>query len=109
MLFRSPVKREHRHPIVRRAGSPQLLSWETGSKPANRAFERMARWYHFHAFYESRGRAEECAQMDETELRKHVLGAKKTERVVFAATPELKGALETVAQEKCASLSALLT
>ena len=47
--------------------------------------------------------------MDENELRKHVLGAKKTERIIFAATPELKEALETVAQEKCMSLSALLT
>ena len=47
--------------------------------------------------------------MDENELRKHVLGAKKTERIIFAATPELKEALETVAQEKCVSLSALLT
>ena len=46
--------------------------------------------------------------MDENELRKHVLGAKKTERIIFAATPELKEALETVAQEKCMSLSALL-
>lgn len=47
--------------------------------------------------------------MDENELRKHVLGAKKTERIIFAATPELKEALEKVAQEKCVSLSALLT
>lgn len=47
--------------------------------------------------------------MDENELRKHVLGAKKTERIIFAATPELKEALEMVAQEKCVSLSALLT
>ena len=47
--------------------------------------------------------------MDENELRKHVLGAKKTERIIFAATPELKEALETIAQEKCTSLSALLT
>lgn len=47
--------------------------------------------------------------MDEQELRKHVLGAKKTERIIFAATPEMKEALETIAQEKCVSLSALLT
>ena len=47
--------------------------------------------------------------MDENELRKHVLGAKNTERIIFSATPELKEALETVAQEKCMSLSALLT
>ena len=47
--------------------------------------------------------------MDENELRKHVLGAKKTERIIFAATPEMKEALERVAQEKCVSLPALLT
>lgn len=47
--------------------------------------------------------------MDENKLRKHVLGAKKTERIIFAATPEMKEALEVVAQEKCVSLSALLT
>lgn len=69
----------------------------------------MPRCYNFHNFYESHGHAEGCAHMDENELRKHVLGAKKTERIIFAATPELKEALETVAQEKCMSLSALLT
>lgn len=47
--------------------------------------------------------------MDEQELRKHVLGAKKTERIIFAATPEMKEALEAIAQERCVSLSALLT
>ncbi|WP_182050351.1 hypothetical protein [Changpingibacter yushuensis] len=47
--------------------------------------------------------------MDEQELRKRVLGAKKTERIIFAATPEMKETLETIAQEKCVSLSALLT
>lgn len=47
--------------------------------------------------------------MGEQELRKHVIGAKKTERIIFAATPELKQALETIAREKCVSLSALIT
>jgi hypothetical protein len=47
--------------------------------------------------------------MEEQELRKRVLGAKKTERIIIAATPELKEALETVAREKCVSLSALIT
>lgn len=69
----------------------------------------MPQCYNFHNFYESHGHAEGRAHMDENELRKHVLGAKKTERIIFAATPELKEALETVAQEKCMSLSALLT
>lgn len=69
----------------------------------------MVQWYNFHNFYESHGHAEGRAPMDENELRKHVLGAKKTERIIFAATPELKEALEKIAQEKCVSLSALLT
>ena len=69
----------------------------------------MPQCYNFHNFYESHGHAAGRAHMDENELRKHVLGAKKTERIIFAATPELKEALETVAQEKCMSLSALLT
>lgn len=47
--------------------------------------------------------------MGEQELRKHVLGGKKTERIIFAATPELKEALEAISREKCVSLSALLT
>lgn len=47
--------------------------------------------------------------MSEQELRKHILGAKKTERIIFAATPELKGALEAIVQEKCVSLSTLIT
>ena len=47
--------------------------------------------------------------MDGQKLKKHVLGSKKTERIIFAATPEMKEALETIAQEKCVSLSALLT
>lgn len=47
--------------------------------------------------------------MNEQELKKHVLGTRKTERIIFAATPEMKRALETVAREECASLSALLT
>lgn len=47
--------------------------------------------------------------MDEQDLRKHVLGAKKTERIIFAATPEMKSALERIAHEKCTSVSALLT
>ena len=46
--------------------------------------------------------------MDGQKLKKHVLGSKKTERIIFAATPEMKEALETIAQEKCVSLSALL-
>ena len=47
--------------------------------------------------------------MEDNELRKQLLQAKKTERIIFAATPELKVALETVAKEKCISVSALIT
>ena len=47
--------------------------------------------------------------MDESELRKRVLGGKKTERLVFAVTPEMKTAMEKVAEEECASVSAFLT
>ena len=47
--------------------------------------------------------------MDESELRKRVLGGQKTERLVFAVTPEMKTAMEKVAEEECASVSAILT
>ena len=47
--------------------------------------------------------------MDERTLRKHVLSGGKTERITFAATPEMKQALETVASEKNMSLSSLIT
>lgn len=46
--------------------------------------------------------------MDENELRKHVLAGKKTERVVFAVTPEMKSAIERIAKDRCTSVSALL-
>lgn len=47
--------------------------------------------------------------MDGHELRKHLLGSKKTERIIFAATPETKAALEVMAREQCVSVSALIT
>lgn len=47
--------------------------------------------------------------MDGKGLKKHVLGGKKTDRVIFATTPEMKEAIERVAEEKCVSVSALLT
>lgn len=47
--------------------------------------------------------------MGDNELRKRLLQSKKTERIIFAATPELKQALETVAKEQCISVSALIT
>lgn len=48
-------------------------------------------------------------KMDENELRKHVLVGKKTERLVFAVTPEMKAAMERIAEEKGTSVSAMLT
>lgn len=51
----------------------------------------------------------EDPSMDDSELRKKVLSGKKTDRIIFAVTPEMKSAIETVAQEKCVSVSALLT
>ena len=47
--------------------------------------------------------------MDDRELRQQLLGSKKTERIIFAATPELKAALEAVAKDRCVSVSALIT
>lgn len=49
------------------------------------------------------------SEMDENELRKQVLVGKKTERLVFAVTPEMKSAMERIADEKDTSISSLLT
>ncbi|MGI6217197.1 MAG: hypothetical protein ACOYIK_06245 [Coriobacteriales bacterium] len=46
--------------------------------------------------------------MDERKLRKHIFSGKKTERIIFAVTPEMKSAIETVADDECMSMSALL-
>ena len=46
--------------------------------------------------------------MDENELKKRMLNGKKTERLVFAVTTEMKHAIESIAEEKCMSVSALL-
>lgn len=47
--------------------------------------------------------------MDENKLRKRVLVGKKTERLVFAVTPEMKAAMERISEEKGTSVSAMLT
>lgn len=47
--------------------------------------------------------------MDKHDLRRHLLGSKKTERIIFAATPETKAALEAMARDRCVSVSALIT
>ena len=47
--------------------------------------------------------------MESNELRKYLLSGKKTERVIFAVTPETKEALEAIASDLCITVSALLT
>lgn len=47
--------------------------------------------------------------MSESSLRKRILVGKKTERLVFAVTPEMKLAMERVAEEKGTTVSAMLT
>ena len=47
--------------------------------------------------------------MESNELRKYLLSGKKTERVIFAVTPETKEALEVIASDLCITVSALLT
>lgn len=47
--------------------------------------------------------------MEEKQLRQRLLRSKKTERVIFAVTPETKTALEILAKDQCVSVSALIT
>ena len=47
--------------------------------------------------------------MDDHELKKFLLGNKKTERIIFAATPETKAALEAMARDRLTTVSALIT
>lgn len=47
--------------------------------------------------------------MDGRELKKRLLSGKKSERVAFAVTPEMKAALERITAEKCTNVSAMLT
>lgn len=46
--------------------------------------------------------------MEDTELRKRLLNGRKTERINFAVTPELKDAAATLAEERCTTVSALI-
>ena len=46
---------------------------------------------------------------DEKVLRKTVLNGKKSERIIFAVTPEMKDAVTQIAEEKCVSISAYIT
>lgn len=47
--------------------------------------------------------------MDGKTLRQKLLNGKKTERVIFAVTPEMKEALSAVAKDRCMSVSGFLT
>lgn len=48
-------------------------------------------------------------QMNEQELRKHILDKNKTERINFSVSPEMKATVDRVAEEKCTTVSVLLT
>lgn len=42
-------------------------------------------------------------------MRKAILNGKKSERIIFAVTPEMKKAISEVAEEECLSVSAYIT
>ena len=46
--------------------------------------------------------------MDETELKQTLLNGKKTERIIFAVTPDLKQAVMAMAKQDCVSASAFM-
>lgn len=46
--------------------------------------------------------------MDEAELKQTLLNGKKTERIIFAVTPELKRAVVEMTQKDCVSASAFI-
>jgi hypothetical protein len=43
------------------------------------------------------------------DLRKALLNGKKSERIIFAVTPELKEAVAKAAEDKCVSVSSYIT
>lgn len=43
------------------------------------------------------------------EFRQKLLGNKKTERIIFAATPELKATIEAAAKDQCVTASSFIT
>ena len=47
--------------------------------------------------------------VDEHDLRKTMLNGAKTERIIFAATPQLKEAAQLMSEERCMSMSAYIT
>lgn len=46
---------------------------------------------------------------DNNSLRKAILNGKKSERMIFAVTPEMKRAIGIIAEENCQSVSAYIT
>ena len=46
---------------------------------------------------------------DEHDLRKAMLNGAKTERIIFATTPELKEAVAFMSEERCMTISAYIT
>lgn len=46
---------------------------------------------------------------DDNTLRKAILNGKKSERIIFAVTPEMKRAIGVIAEENCQSVSAYIT
>lgn len=46
--------------------------------------------------------------MGDGDLKQTLLNGKKTERIIFAVTPELKRAVAEMAQSDCVSASALI-
>lgn len=47
--------------------------------------------------------------VEEHDLRKAMLMGTKTERIIFAATPELKAAAQFLSNERCMTVSAYIT
>lgn len=47
--------------------------------------------------------------MDNAELKQKLLNGKKSERVIFAVTPELKKAIAEMAKHDCVTVSSLIT
>ena len=45
----------------------------------------------------------------ELDLRKSMLNGRKSERIIFAVTPELKEAVAKAAENKCVSVSSYIT
>lgn len=46
--------------------------------------------------------------MDDAELRKRLLNGRKTERINFTVTPELKAAAERLAEERCMNVGSFI-